>query len=473
MQRTLAIPSPLLCAIALAVLGPMLSPYVSDLVVKVMILSIFALSLELLVGMTGLVSLGHAAFFGIGAYATVLGSGKDGGSIALLLPLAMGSAAAYALVGRRAEPAHPRRLLHHGHAGLRADGLLRLPRHAAGRRQRRHLHVHPPGPRRARPGEPLRAVLLSCWPRWCCTYGLLALMRRSRFGAALAGIRVNEQRMRAAGFATYGYKLAAFVIAGALAGLAGFLLASRDGVVNPELLAWHNSGEVLLMIILGGLGHLRGAVIGAVAFTLLKELLSTHALVGPLAEHWQLTLGLAIIAFVALLPKGSSASRRASSPAAAKPSEGSCRMSHPAGGRTLTRRFGGLVAVNAVTLDLRRGEVHAVIGTNGAGKSTLINMLSGEIERLRRPHRARRRGHHARAQSRRARAGVGRSYQRTTIFPEFTVLENCRLAAQAATPRPWAIWQSASHCADEQRRRRARRWPRPASTAWPSASPAR
>src|SRR5687768_16658127 len=89
---------PLICAIALAVLGPFLGPYLSDLVVKVMILSIFALSLELLVGMTGLVSLGHAAFYGIGAYATVLGSGKDGGSIALLLPMAMGCAAAYALV---------------------------------------------------------------------------------------------------------------------------------------------------------------------------------------------------------------------------------------------------------------------------------------------------------------------------------------------------------------------------------------
>ncbi|MNT38726.1 leucine/isoleucine/valine transporter permease subunit [compost metagenome] len=136
------------------------------------------------------------------------------------------------------------------------------------------------------------------------TYGLLALIRRSRFGAALAGIRVNEQRMRAAGFAVYGYKLAAFVLAGALAGLAGFLLASRDGVVNPELMAWHNSGEVLLMVILGGLGHLRGAVIGAVAFTLLKEIFSTHAVMGPLADHWQLTLGIAIIVFVALLPKG-------------------------------------------------------------------------------------------------------------------------------------------------------------------------
>ena len=75
-------------------------------------------------------------------------------------------------------------------------------------------------------------------------------------------------------------------------------------MVNPELLGWHNSGEVLLMVILGGLGPLRGAVIGAVAFTLLKELLQTHALIGPLADHWQLSLGLAIIAFVALLPRG-------------------------------------------------------------------------------------------------------------------------------------------------------------------------
>ncbi|MET3913835.1 branched-chain amino acid transport system ATP-binding protein [Variovorax sp. OAS795] len=113
----------------------------------------------------------------------------------------------------------------------------------------------------------------------------------------------------------------------------------------------------------------------------------------------------------------------------------------------LTRRFGGLTAVNAVTLDLHVGEVHAVIGTNGAGKSTLINMLSGEIEASE--------GRIAldgidvtrRAQWRRARAGVGRSYQRTTIFPEFSVHENCRLAAQAATARPWTVWESSQRCA--------------------------
>src|SRR5690606_37752226 len=86
------------------------------------------------------------------------------------------------------------------------------------------------------------------------TAGLLAMIVRSRFGRALPGIRVNEQRMRAAAFPTYPYKLAAFVVAAMLAGLAGFLFALKDGFVNPELLSWHESGAVLIMIILGGIG---------------------------------------------------------------------------------------------------------------------------------------------------------------------------------------------------------------------------
>ena len=116
-------------------------------------------------------------------------------------------------------------------------------------------------------------------------------------------------------------------------------------------------------------------------------------------------------------------------------------------GDQVTRRWGGLVAVDKVSIALRRGEVHAVIGTNGAGKSTLINILSGEI-----PPSAGRvellgRDVTAWSQPKRARAGLGRSYQRTTIYPHFTVAENCRLAAQARHPRPWAIWQPAQRCA--------------------------
>jgi len=110
--------------------------------------------------------------------------------------------------------------------------------------------------------------------------------------------------------------------------------------------------------------------------------------------------------------------------------------------RRITRRWGGIVAVNNVSLEFVRGSVHAVIGTNGAGKSTLINILSGEyppssgeVELL---------GHDVTGwtQPRRARAGLGRSYQRNTIYPTFSVFENCRLAAQARHQRPWSWWRS-------------------------------
>ena len=116
-------------------------------------------------------------------------------------------------------------------------------------------------------------------------------------------------------------------------------------------------------------------------------------------------------------------------------------------GHELTRRWGGLVAVDRVSIELARGTVHAVIGTNGAGKSTLINMLSGELPLS--SGRVELQGQDVTAwtQPRRARAGLGRSYQRNTIFPAFTVLENCRLTAQARTQKPWDWWSPAKACA--------------------------
>jgi branched-chain amino acid transport system ATP-binding protein len=117
-------------------------------------------------------------------------------------------------------------------------------------------------------------------------------------------------------------------------------------------------------------------------------------------------------------------------------------------GRDITRRWGGLVAVNKVSLDLARGEVHAVIGTNGAGKSTLINILSGEIPPSEGTVELLGQDVTAWSQPKRAQARLGRSYQRNTIYPSFTVFENCRLAAQARTPKPWHWWQAAQSCAD-------------------------
>ncbi|WP_447921314.1 ABC transporter ATP-binding protein [Achromobacter aegrifaciens] len=112
----------------------------------------------------------------------------------------------------------------------------------------------------------------------------------------------------------------------------------------------------------------------------------------------------------------------------------------------VTRRFGGLTAVNGVSLGLRRGQVHAVIGTNGAGKSTLINILSGELAPSSGQVMLGGRDITAWRQPDRARAGLGRSYQRSTIFPELSVFENCRLAAQARRQRFWHWWRSASEC---------------------------
>ena len=275
-----------------------------DLVTKIMIYAIFALSLELLVGGTGLVCFGHAAFFGIGAYATVLLSPEsDPGSVVLLIGAAVLAAGLYALaVGALslrtkgvyfimvtlafAQMAYY--VVHDTPLGGGTDGI--------------YLNVKPvAGPLDLDGALTMYFFTLALL---AAVFGFLALVSRSRFGRALAGIRVNEQRMRATGFSTYPYKLAAFTISGALAGLAGFLFAVKDGFVNPEMMSWHLSGSVLIMIILGGIGHLRGALIGAFAFALLQEFFKSEAIFGAFAKHWHLGLGLTIIASVALLPRG-------------------------------------------------------------------------------------------------------------------------------------------------------------------------
>ena len=294
-----------LCFAALALLPALFGSYGVDFVTKVMVYAVFALSLELLVGATGLVCFGQAAFFGIGAYATVLLSpANEAASLLWLLPACVAAAALYALfVGALslrtrgvyfimvtlafAQMAYY--VVHDTPLGGGTDGIYLNMKPVAGAR----LDLN-------------GALALYFFTLACllAVFVFLAVLLRSRFGRALAGIRVNEQRMRATGFSTYPYKLAAFTIAGAIAGLAGFLFAVKDGFVNPELMSWHLSGAVLIMIILGGLGHLRGALIGAFAFALLQELFKSEAIFGAFARHWHLGLGLTIIASVALLPRG-------------------------------------------------------------------------------------------------------------------------------------------------------------------------
>lgn len=295
----------LACFAVLAAFPLVAGNYGIDLVTKIMVYAVLALSLELLVGSAGLVCFGQAAFFGVGAYATVLlAPGYEPSSVWWLLPAAMLAGGVYALfmgsLSLRTKGVYfimvtlafaqmAFYVIHDTPLGGGTDGI--------------YLNAKPVLGTLLKLDQPLAlyGFTLACL---LGVFGFLALLLRSPFGRALAGIRVNEQRMRATGFSTYPYKLAAFVISGAIAGLAGFLFAVKDGYVNPEMLGWHQSGAVLIMIIFGGLGHLRGALIGAFAFVLLQELFMSEAVFGSFAKHWHLGLGLAIIASVAVLPRG-------------------------------------------------------------------------------------------------------------------------------------------------------------------------
>lgn len=290
----------LMAAMLLALFPLAAEKFYLQLVTKIMIVSIFVLSLDLLVGCTGLVSLGHAAYFGVAAYVLALvAPTSDPANFWLTLPLALGASALAALAI--------------GALVVRTTGVYFImvtlafaqmvyfffhDTRVAGGSDGIYVNVRPDT---FIPGFDLStdthfyymvlALLIG-------VYVLLTRLVRSPFGRALQGIRVNERRMRALGFATRRYKLAAFVIAGTIAGLAGYLAAAKEGYVNPEMLAWHQSGSALMMLILGGTGTLVGAVVGTFAYVLLQEWFS------GMTKHWQLLMGLFIIAVVLLLPQG-------------------------------------------------------------------------------------------------------------------------------------------------------------------------
>jgi branched-chain amino acid transport system permease protein len=137
-------------------------------------------------------------------------------------------------------------------------------------------------------------------------YFFLRRLLFSPFGRALAGIRVNEHRMRAMGFGTFGYKLAAFTLAGALAGLAGYLWGAQTGFINPELMGFHMSAHAIMMVILGGMGNFAGAILGAFAFEFLLHEFKDLPTVGSFnaGKHWMLWMGLFIVFVVAFAPRG-------------------------------------------------------------------------------------------------------------------------------------------------------------------------
>jgi branched-chain amino acid transport system permease protein len=289
--------------LALALFPAVAGAFYLQLVAKIMIMAIFALSLDLLVGFTGLVSFGHAAFYGVGAYALYLLSPEyAASSLYLSLPLAMLAAAVAALMI--------------GLLVVRLSGVYFIMvtlafaqmlfyyvtgNKALGGSDGAYIYIKPTAGLFGwavvaldRPVGFYGFVLFAL----AGTFLLLRALGRSPFGRALIGIKSNERRMRALGFATYRYKLAAFVVAGALAGLAGYLDATQYGFVNPDLFGWRLSGAVLMVVILGGMGTLYGPMLGAFAWVLLQDTLIDTT------RHWLLPMGIFIMLAVLLLPQG-------------------------------------------------------------------------------------------------------------------------------------------------------------------------
>jgi len=273
---------------------------------RILILAILATSLNLLVGLCGLVSLGHAAFFGAGAYAVAIaavewpgpsGSWWAGDSAWLAWPLAMATSALLALVV--------------GAVSVRTRGAYFIMITLAFAQMVYYvfLSLKKYGgddglslPRRSRiPGLDLGNDTTFYYVVLLLTALMLVLFARlvhSRLGTVLRAIKDNEVRAESVGFACYRYKLAAFVMAGAGAGLAGALMANQNSFVSPNMMHWEQSGVALVMVILGGVGQPWGALVGAAMFLLLEELLSAFT------QRWQIGLGLVLLLVVFFAPRG-------------------------------------------------------------------------------------------------------------------------------------------------------------------------
>ena len=301
----------LACVLALALLPLFAEKYYIQLFTKMMIMAIFAMSLDLLVGYTGLVSLGHAAFFGLAGYILAFAAPQyEAANLWLSLPLAMaGSGLLALLIGALvlrtsgiyfimvtlAFAQMVFFVFHDTKIAGGADGIYVYAKPVASIAGwqpftlENHTHFYF-----------VMLVLL------VLVYAILRMLLASLFGRVIVGIRVNEHRMRSLGYRTFGYKLACFVLSGVLAGMAGYFAAAQFGFVSPDILGWHQSGGVLMMVILGGMGSLNGAVLGAFSMMLLElGFQGLPALGGvDVGKHWQLLMGGFIVLVVLLLPHG-------------------------------------------------------------------------------------------------------------------------------------------------------------------------
>jgi branched-chain amino acid transport system permease protein len=271
--------------------------YVLGLVTRVMVFAIAALALDLLIGYGALVSFGHAAFIGLGAYAIGILASHGINDALIALPAALFVSALFALLT--------------GIVCLRTKGVYFIMITLAFG-QMAYFTASSLAPyggddgltvrmRSTFAGLPVfaddRALYYICLACLLTAYLICRSVVASRFGRVYRGARENPQRLSTIGFEVYRYQLAAYVIAGALGGLSGFLLANATEFVSPAYMSWQRSGELLIMVIFGGIGTLNGAIIGAAAFLLTEEWLS------GITEHWKVIFG-PLLVLVAVFARG-------------------------------------------------------------------------------------------------------------------------------------------------------------------------
>jgi branched-chain amino acid transport system permease protein len=264
---------------------------------RVLIFAIAAISLELLIGAGGLVSFGHAAFLGIGAYGAGIAASHGLGTLAVALPAALGASALFALVT--------------GAVAVRTRGVYFIMITLAFGQMAFFVATSLApyggddglswptrtlvfGTRMLKNETTFYYVILAFL---VSTYVLVSRLIASRFGRVLRGLTDDDMRMQAIGFTPYPYRLTAYVIAGTACGLAGFLLGNQAEFVSPAYMHWQRSGELIMMVLLGGTGTLYGPFVGSLVFLLLEETLSR------LTEHWKVILG-PLLVLVVLFARG-------------------------------------------------------------------------------------------------------------------------------------------------------------------------
>ena len=281
-------------------------PFYITLATRVAILALAAVGLNLALGLGGLVSFGHAAFFGIGGYAAgILATHASNLQPLMAWPVEIGGSDQMLVVWPVAVVLSGLVAMVTGAISLRTSGVYFIVITLAFAQMIYYFAISWPAYggedglslslRNAFPGIgtalPLNFFLI-CYALLIAALYLFARIRDSRFGAALQAARQNEVRLAAVGIAPFPIRLVAFVLSGMMTGLAGSLFADLNRFVSPSMLSWQMSGELIVLVILGGTGRLFGPVAGAMLFVLFESIL------GGFTEHWQLLLGLILLGVV-------------------------------------------------------------------------------------------------------------------------------------------------------------------------------